>query len=58
MGKQTTMSFKSKKIVSTSKSLELFHLNLLGPSRIMSLGGNYYEFVIVDEIHFDVILNP
>ena len=36
-----------KKIVSTSKSLELLHLDLFGPSRTRSLGGN--GFVIVDD---------
>lgn len=37
-----------KKVVSTSKSLELFHLDLFFPSRTRSLGGNFYEFVIMD----------
>jgi hypothetical protein len=48
-GKQTRVSFKPKNIVSTSKPLELLHLDLFGPSRIRSLGGNYYRFVIVDD---------
>jgi len=37
-----------KNVVSTSKPLELLHTDLFGPSRTMSLGGNYYVFVIVD----------
>jgi len=48
-GKQTRVSFKPKKVVSTSKPLELLHLDLFGPSRTRSLGGNYYGFVIVDD---------
>jgi len=39
-GKQTRVSFKPKKVVSTSKPLELLHLDLFG---------NYYGFVIVDD---------
>lgn len=49
MGKKTRVSFKSKNIVSTSKPLELLHLDLFGPSRTRSLGENYYGFVIVDD---------
>jgi len=48
-GKQTRVSFKPKKVVSTSKPIELLHLDLFGPLRTRSLGGNYYGFVIVDD---------
>ena len=48
-GKQVKNSFQSKNVVSTSKLLELLHIDLFGPSRIMSLGGNYYDLVIVDD---------
>lgn len=34
--------------LSTLEPYELVHLDLFGPSRTKSLGGNYYEFVIVD----------
>jgi len=46
--KQTKQSFKLKNIVSTSIPLELLHMDLFGPSRTMSLGGNYYALVVVD----------
>jgi transposase InsO family protein len=49
MGKQTRISFKSKNIVSTRKPLKILHMDLFGPSRIKSLSGNYYGFVIVDD---------
>lgn len=49
MGKKTRVSYKSKKVVSTSKPLEFLHLDLFRPSRIRSLGGNYYRFVIVGD---------
>jgi len=48
-GKQVKNSFESKNVVSTSKPLELLHIDLFGPSRTVSLGGNYYGLVIVDD---------
>ena len=48
-GKEVKNTFQSKNVVSTSKSLELLHIDLFGPSRTMSLGGNYYGLVIVDD---------
>ena len=48
-GKQTRVSFKSKNIVSTTQPLQLLHMDLFGPSRIMSFGGSYYALVIVDD---------
>ena len=48
-GKQTKKSFKSKNIVSTSRPLQLLHMDLFGPSRTASFGGKYYCLVIVDD---------
>ena len=48
-GKQVKNSFKSKRFVSTSKPLELLHIDLCGPMRIMSRGGKRYVCVIVDD---------
>jgi len=48
-GKQTKHSFKLKNMVSTSKTLKLFHMDMFGPSRTMSFGGNYYALVVVDD---------
>jgi len=48
-GKQTKVSFKPKNVVSTERPLEMLHMDLFGPSRIMSLGGNLYALVIVDD---------
>jgi len=47
--KQVKNSFQSKNIFSTSKPLQLLHIDLFRPSRTMSLGDNYYGFVIVDD---------
>ena len=47
-GKQIKNYFQSKNVVSTTKPLELLHMDLFGPSRTMSLGDNYYDLVIVD----------
>ena len=48
-GKQIKSSFQNKNVVSTTRPLELLHIDLFGPSRTMSLGGNYYGLVIVDD---------
>ncbi|XP_055960113.1 uncharacterized protein LOC130014963 [Mercurialis annua] len=49
MGKQHKSSFKSKKGVSTSKPLQLIHMDLFGPSRVASLGSKNYTYVLVDD---------
>ena len=38
LGKQIRNSFKSKNIISTSRPLELYHIDIFGPTRITSLG--------------------
>ena len=48
-GKLHKVSFKSKGIVSSRRPLELLHLDLCGPTRTPSFGGNRYVFVIVDD---------
>jgi len=41
-GKIVKSSFKSKDIVSTSRPLELLHIDLFGPVNIASLYGSKY----------------
>ena len=48
-GKQVRNSFKSKNLISTSKSFELLHVDLFGPMDVLSMGGKSYGFVIVDD---------
>jgi len=48
-GKQVKNSFKSKKCVSTSRALEMLHIDLCSPMRIKSRGGKRYVCVIVDD---------
>ena len=48
-GKQTKSSFKPKDVVSTTRPLELLHLDLFGPTKTQSLGGKNYGMVIVDD---------
>ena len=48
-GKQTRKYFSLKNGVSTSKPLEILHMDLFDPSRTMSLGGNLYGLVVVDD---------
>ncbi|GJZ32271.1 retrovirus-related pol polyprotein from transposon TNT 1-94 [Tanacetum coccineum] len=49
MGKQAHVSHKAKNIVSTTRCLELLHMDLFGPSSVRSYGGNRYTLVIVDD---------
>ncbi|GJZ02603.1 retrovirus-related pol polyprotein from transposon TNT 1-94 [Tanacetum coccineum] len=49
VGKQAHVSHKAKNIVSTTRCLELLHMDLFGPSAIRSYGGNRYTLVIVDD---------
>ncbi|GJR92580.1 retrovirus-related pol polyprotein from transposon TNT 1-94 [Tanacetum coccineum] len=49
MGKQAHVSHKAKNIVSTTRCLELLHMDLFGPSTVRSYGGNRYTLVIVDD---------
>jgi transposase InsO family protein len=35
--------------MSTSKAFELLHMDLFGPTTYTSIGGNKYDFVIVDD---------
>ncbi|GJT01356.1 zf-CCHC domain-containing protein [Tanacetum coccineum] len=47
--KQAYASHKSKNIVSTTRCLELLHMDIFGPSAVRSYGGNLYTLVIVDD---------
>ncbi|KAK1615920.1 hypothetical protein QYE76_021437 [Lolium multiflorum] len=48
-GKQLRKGHPTKSIVSTSRPLELLHLDLFGPSHYDTLGGSKYGMVIVDD---------
>ncbi|GJU45181.1 retrovirus-related pol polyprotein from transposon TNT 1-94 [Tanacetum coccineum] len=47
--KQAHTSHKAKNMVSTTRYLELLHMDLFGPSAVRSDGGNRYTLVIVDD---------
>ncbi|GJR94899.1 retrovirus-related pol polyprotein from transposon TNT 1-94 [Tanacetum coccineum] len=49
IGKQAHASHKAKNVVSTTRFLELIHMDLFGPSAVQSYGGNCYTLVIVDD---------
>ena len=48
-GKQSKSSLKLKNAISTSRPLELIHMDLFGPTRVASLGGMHYAYVLVDD---------
>ncbi|GKD12312.1 retrovirus-related pol polyprotein from transposon TNT 1-94, partial [Tanacetum coccineum] len=55
IGKQAHASHKAKNIVSTTKCLELLHMDLFGPSIVRSYEGNRYTLVIVDDYSSSVM---
>jgi hypothetical protein len=40
---------QSKNVMTTSKPLELLHMNFFGPIAYLSIGGSKYGLVIVDD---------
>ncbi|GJX60885.1 copia protein [Tanacetum coccineum] len=46
---QAHVSHKAKNIVSTTRCLELLHVDIFGPSTVRSYRGNRYTLVIVDD---------
>ncbi|KAJ9561694.1 LOW QUALITY PROTEIN: hypothetical protein OSB04_006854 [Centaurea solstitialis] len=49
MGKQHKSTHKSKEINTISSPLQLLHMDLLGPTNVMSIGKKSYCLVIVDD---------
>ena len=47
-GKQVRSSFKPKNLISTSRPLELLHIDLFGLMDMISMDGKSYGFVIVE----------
>lgn len=48
-GKQIKVSFKINNVVTTSRPLQLIHIDLFSPTRIRSFGSNVYALVIADD---------
>jgi hypothetical protein len=48
-GKQVVNTHPTKAYMSTTRVLELLHMDLFGPTTYKSLGGNLYCLVIVDD---------
>src|SRR5438045_9782826 len=48
-GKQIANTHTHKNFMSTSRPLELLHMDLFGPTTYKSIGGNLYCLVIVDD---------
>ena len=49
MGNQVKSKHPSVTEVQTSRPLELLHIDLMGLSRVQSLGGKKYILVVVDD---------
>jgi transposase InsO family protein len=48
-GKQVGSSHHAKNVMTTSRPLELLHMDLFGPVAYLSIGGSKYGLVIVDD---------
>jgi hypothetical protein len=48
-GKQVGTSHLSKNVMTTSRPLELLHMDLFGPVAYLSIGGSNYGLVIIDD---------
>jgi transposase InsO family protein len=48
-GKQVGSTHHSKNVMTTSRPLELLHMDLFGPFAYLSIGGSKYGLVIVDD---------
>jgi transposase InsO family protein len=48
-GKQVGSTHQSKNVMTTSRPLELLHMDLFGPVAYLSIGGSKYGLVIVDD---------
>ena len=51
--KMVSVSHKSKNVISSKRPLQLLHLDLFGPIRVLSMGGSKYGLVIVDDFSKD-----
>jgi hypothetical protein len=49
MGKLTHTQFKSKSFISSEKPLQIFHMDLCGPSRKKGTGGERYFMLVIDD---------
>jgi transposase InsO family protein len=48
-GKQVGVPHPAKNVLTTTRPLELIHMDIFGPVAYVSIGGNKYGFVIVDD---------
>jgi hypothetical protein len=51
-GKQVRTHHHAKNIMTITRPLEMLHMDLFGPIAYISIGGNKYALVIVDDSHF------
>jgi hypothetical protein len=48
-GKQVGTTHQSKNVMTTSRPLELLHMDLFGPVAYLSIGGSKYGLVILND---------
>jgi transposase InsO family protein len=50
--KQVRASHHAKNIMTTTRPLEMLHMNLFGPIAYISIGGNKYGLLIIDDYSY------
>jgi hypothetical protein len=48
-GKQVGAQYRAKNIVTTTRPLKMLHMNLFGPIAYISIDGNKYGLIIIDD---------
>jgi hypothetical protein len=49
VGKELGVQYRAKNIMTTTRLLEMLHMDLFGPITYISIGGNKYDLVIIDD---------
>jgi hypothetical protein len=56
-GKQVRTSHRAKNIMTITRPSEMLHMDLFGPITYISIGGNKYDLIIIDDYsHFTWVL--
>jgi hypothetical protein len=51
-GKQVGAPHHAKKIMTTTRHLKMLYMDLFGPIAYISIGGNKYNLIIIDDYSF------
>jgi hypothetical protein len=55
-GKQLGAPYHAKNIMTTTRHLEILHVNLFGPIAYISISGNKYGLFIIDDYSYFILV--